>query len=189
MGEAKRKAIPRKIKASPKGKTKGKTKAKAAKPSWVKRANTIRRRSMREENRAFTVFAGAILKASSLSMNQKVELLELVSKAIYEDHVRRLIEQELHKADQAYCEEPNKKNRALVEAARRDLAGLDYPDRETIQRYLGRPPTDDEIDQIWERGVPLSSVVANIIAMQRLPSPSAQLAPAATPPDPPPPAA
>ncbi len=171
-----RKATQRKIKVSSKGKT------KAAKPSWVKRTRAVMQRDAREDNRVFAVFAGAILKASSLSMNHKIELLELVSKAIRDDRVRRLLEQNLHKADQAYCEEPNKKNRALAEVARLDLAGLDYPDMETIQRYLGRPPTDDEIDQIWERGVPLSTIVANIIAMQRSLPPSAQFAPAISPP-------
>jgi hypothetical protein len=181
-----RKATPRKIKAISKGKTNGKT--KAAKPSWVKRMDARMRRSMREDNRVFAVFAGAILKGSfsmgekvglDLSMNQKIALLKLVSEAISEDRARRIMEQNLHKAERAYCNEPNKKNRALVQAERRGLAGLGNEiSVEMIKRYLGRPPTDDEIDQI-ERGVPFSTIVANIIAMQRLPSLSAQPAPAA----------
>jgi hypothetical protein len=172
-----RKTTPRKIKASPKGKTKD-VKPGRSDAGWVKRMNAVTRQNVRADNRVFTVFAGAILKAS-LSMDQKVELLELVSKAIRDDRVRRLLEQELHKADQAYCEEPNNKNRALVEVVRLDLAGLDGPDGETVERYLGRPSTEDEIDRM-ERGVPLSTIVANIIAMQRLPSLSAQPAPTAT---------
>jgi hypothetical protein len=183
MGEAKRKATPRKIKASPKGKTRG-VKPEWLKPGWHKRVNARMERTKREENRLFAVFAGAILK-TSLSMNQKVELLESVSIAIRDDRVRQSLEKELHKAERAYHEKPNKKTRGWLEHVRLDIAGLDGPDIKTIERYLGRSPTPDEIDQI-ERGVPFSTIVANIVAMQRLPSPSAQLPPAASPPTPPP---
>jgi hypothetical protein len=168
-----RKATPRKIKASPKEKTND------ANRGWLQRAVDRHQREMREDNRVFAVFAGAILKAPlsmeqvPLSMEQKIELLESVSRAIRDDRVRRIYERDLHKAEQAYYENPNKKTGADLAAVKRHLAGLEAPDKKTVERYLGRPPTHDEIDQM-ERGVPLSTIVANIIAIQRLPSPSAQ---------------
>jgi hypothetical protein len=98
-----RKATPRKIKASPRGKIRD------ADQGWLKRAMAIHRRHQHEDNRLFAVFAGAILRVSSLSMDTKIELLKFGAEAISEDRTRRGLEQGLQKAERAHLKKPSNK--------------------------------------------------------------------------------
>jgi len=88
---------------------------------------------MRENNRAFAVVASAILKAS-LSMEQKVDLLRLVSIAIESDSFGRLLERDLREAERAYRKKPSDENRVACKSLKRNIALLDSSELMTAAR-------------------------------------------------------